>query len=252
MAKGTSQTEVTVNAAEIIRIINDPPKLEIGDNDLENAFWMMHPRYKFFKSLPMNAKLLDVGANQGGLSWWLDWGKPVRLDLTLYGIDLQRGEWSDRYAGWDVVDLDERAPEFPGIAFDSYLATHLIEHLNNPDDLFDYMSRAAAPNASVYLEWPSPKTMYFPPASSLREQGFDIQTFNFFDDSTHIRTYSHQDISQRLAQRGFSTLESGEITIGQVARDFLAQGRVRNDLTWRQIGLWCAVGWCDYVIARKY
>ena len=227
---------------DIVRLIEADAVLEISDDDLEKVFWGMHPRHAFVKALPIGARLLDIGANTGGLHFWLDYLGPHRKDISLYGVDLQRGQFAEAYAGWNVVNLDERSPSFPGVAFDAFLATHLIEHLKDPGKLFDYMATSSSSNAAVYLEWPAPKTKAFISSSVLRQRGFNIQTFNFFDDKTHIDAPQLQHVSDMLADRGFTTIAMGEIDLGAIAAEHLVRGRYADNLAWRQMGLWCAVG----------
>lgn len=235
---------------QVNSLIAGQPVLTIGDPELEALFWTMHPRYKFFKSLPLNAKMLDIGANDGGLHVWRDWGLPVRRDLEMYGIDLQRGQWADQYAGWEIVNLDESLPIFPGVRFDAFYATHLIEHIQDLDRLLAYIRGAAANNAQVFFEWPAPRTLTYPSANELRKQGFDIQTFNFFDDGTHLHTFSNAEVQKRLERNGFAVTEIGEIDMGLIAREYAVRGRLNGNPVWRQIGLWSATGWCNYVCAR--
>jgi hypothetical protein len=236
---------------EIEAMLSAQPALDVSDTDLEVLFWTMHPRFRFFKTVARDARLLDIGAANGGLYWWRIWSAPDRSDIEMYGADLIRGELADRYAAWDVVNLDERQPSFPGVKFNAFIATHVIEHLANLESLIDYVAAAAAPGATLYFEWPAPRTTRFMTADELRERGFDIQTFNFYDDSTHVVTYEHGDVAERLRRRGFAITEGGDIDLGVLAREHLVRGRTADNLVWRQFGLWCATGWCAYMIARK-
>jgi hypothetical protein len=52
----------------------------------------------------------------------------------------------------------------------------------------------------------------------------------------------------RLA--GFALIEGGEIDLGLLAQELAVRGKRLNELDWRQMGLWCATGWCNYVVAR--
>lgn len=233
-----------------LEIIKEDSHIHISDDKLETLFWEMHPRHAFFKTLPRGANLLDIGANDGALHYWKEWGNLHRPDLKLYGVDLNYGRLAHFYSGWDALNLDHRMPDFPGIKFDGFLATHLIEHLTNVDDLFAYMRQTAAPGARIYLEWPAPRTKRFPTASQLANAGFTIQTYNFFDDTTHIDTYSCEEVSGKLERNGFETQSSGYVDLGVVARELAIRGRIADNMSWRQMGIWCATGWCNYVLAK--
>lgn len=237
-------------AGEIERLISLGERLDISDDELELLFWRFYPRYRFIKTLPLDAALLDIGAGSGGLHLWAGWGSPPRHDLRFYGVDLQRGQWADRYADWQVADLDQGLPEF-STHFDAFLASHLIEHVASPLALIAAMRRQAATGARMYLEWPHPRSAGFPSAAELAKRGFVVQTVNFHDDHTHLRPLERSDVTEALAAEGFRTVEEGEIALGVLAEELMARGRRRDDLTWRQMGLWSRTGWCNYVIAER-
>lgn len=226
-----------------------PERLAMTDEALEESFWKFYPRFRFLKTLPMNAALLDIGAGSGGLSFWAEWGNPLRQDLTFYGVDLERGEHAGRYKDWRVANLDEGLPNF-GHPFQGFLASHLIEHVADPAALIAGMRAQSAPRARIYLEWPHPRTTGYPSSAAMRERGFDMQTFNFFDDGTHLRTPERREIEDVLGSQGFSVVESGEVWLGPIAEELMARGKRRDDMVWRQMGLWAATGWCNYIIAQ--
>ena len=41
------------------------PRLETSAQDLVELFWLAHPRFHFFKSLPWGWNVLDIGAGNG-------------------------------------------------------------------------------------------------------------------------------------------------------------------------------------------
>lgn len=180
---------------------------------------------------------------------WREWLPPSRRDIKFYGVDMFRGEFADKYEDWRVTNLDDGLPQF-NVPFDGFLASHLIEHIKSPGDLFTAMRRQAAPGARVYLEWPHPKTKNFPKVGELAAHGFSIQTLNFFDDCTHLATPERADVLTLLHDAGFEEVESGETSLGLLAEEVMIRGRRKNDMTWRQMGLWSATGWSNYVIAR--
>ena len=90
-----------------------------------------------------------------------------------------------------------------------------------------------------------------PSASQLtNEFDYRIQTLNFFDDHTHQKTLSRTDIHTALKRAGFRITESAEIELGALAQELIARGRSSNNLTFRQMGLWSAIGWTSMVVAR--
>ena len=234
----------------IYRLITVPERLPGDDNSVHDAFWHSYPRFRFFKTLPFGARLLDIGAGSGGLTFWRDWLHPLRTDIRLFGIDFARGEHAARYEGWWAGDLDTSVPDFGEQRFDGFLASHLIEHLASLPALVRYLASVAAPGARLYFEWPAPHTQDLPTASALAEQGFAIQTFNFMDDGSHRQTYALDEAAAHLAAEGFTVSERGETRLGILAEELMARGRRLDDLTWRQMGLWAAVGWSNYLVAE--
>lgn len=168
----------------VLSFIEGRLSLNLDDSTLELLFWTMHPRYKFLKSLSINAKVLDIGANSGGMHHWCEWGHPHRSDIALYGIGLHRGDLAYRYAGWEVVC----------------------------------------------------------------ERIFNIRTVNLFDDGTHSDTYELDDVRARPDRLGF---DSAEIDICQIARKHLITSRLRDNLSWCQMSLWCSTECCNCVAARR-
>src|ERR1051325_9886375 len=138
------------------------PRLDLDDDAPLELFWEFHPRYRFIKSLPWASNLLDLGAGDGGLAHWRGWGKPARPDLNLYGVDLRDGEHQGLYAGWETLDLDRQLPDFSGSRLNAFLATHLIEHLAEPEELIRWIAERVEAGSRIYLEWPNAETLHLP------------------------------------------------------------------------------------------
>ena len=234
----------------LYRLIAVPERLPGADDDVHDAFWRAYPRFRFFKTLAVGARLLDIGAGSGGLAYWRDWLHPMRPDLRLFGVDFSRGEHAGMYEGWWTGNLDAGLPDFGEQRFEGFLASHLIEHLASLPKLVRYLAGVAAPGARLYFEWPAPHTQALPPASELARRGFQVQTFNFMDDGTHQHTYALDEAAGIVQAEGFTVVERGETRLGALAEELLARGRRRDDLTWRQMGLWAAVGWSNYLVAE--
>ncbi len=226
-----------------------PAHLSMSDSDVAEALWQRHPRRQFLKALPVNAKLLDIGAGSGGLSFWRG-GKPERWDIQFYGTDFAVGEHHNNYVAWEATNLDERMPAFPGVQFDAFMASHVIEHLAAPETLIAYMAGVAAEGARVYFEWPAPKTVDFPSRDEFHAAtGCSLSTLNFYDDSTHRMPLEPALIAGMLEANGFAVVNGGEIELGEIAIEAMARGRDRNSDM--QTGLWCATGWATYLQAQR-
>jgi SAM-dependent methyltransferase len=233
----------------LVALVSQRERLRERDAKIWTAFWQSYPRFRFLKTVARDARLLDIGAGSGGLALWAKWLPPKRDDIVFHGVDLGRGEHAGLHRDWRVADLDAGLPDF-GAPFDAFHASHLIEHLRSPARLFADMRAQAAPGARVYLEWPHPRTQGFPRAAELAARGFAIQTLNFSDDDTHLATPAWAEVAHLLAEAGFAVVEGGEISLGLLAEEVAVRGRRRDELDWRQMGLWAATGWCNHIVAR--
>jgi hypothetical protein len=223
-------------------------RLDISDNDLLELFWQAHPRFQFFKTLPWDANMVDIGAAEGGLAQWKSWGKPLRPDLKLYGVDLNIGQYSDLYAAWEAINLDERLPKFPGIKLNGFYTTHLIEYLARPDRLIKWIAGRAEPGAGVYIEWPNPTSADLPKREELLEQGIEVITSNFWDDATHKNAPDLTTVSGWLAECGLTVISSGIIDLGMIGEELFVRA---IDPGTRSMGYWSMTNFSLYAVAAK-
>jgi hypothetical protein len=220
-----------------------PVHMSLSDAEIEKRFWQCHPRWHFIKGLGPDAKMLDIGAGKGLLSYWRD-------GRTMWGVDFRVGEHSAKYAGWAAINLDIEKPNFPGVLFDAFYASHLIEHLVSIEDLVRYFDDVATDNAKVYFEWPAPKTALFPTRGQFyAATGHKVSTLNFFDDGSHKQIVEPEMATEILGRYGFKVLKGGEIDTGQIAVEHMARAREKGgDM---QAPLWCATGWAYHIVAQR-
>jgi SAM-dependent methyltransferase len=223
----------------------------LSPNELGQLYWTFHPRFRFFKSVPANARLLDIGANNGGLSQWRKWQSPDRSDISMYGVDLSRGEFADNYAGWESQNLDEAMPRFPGVTFDAVLCSHLIEHIQRPQDLFGWLGTRTRPGARCYFEWPNLTSLSLPPRGDLAEAGWNVMISNFHDDYTHRELKSLDDVAAMMADAGFTIIERGVVDAGYLTDQLIDAGDVYGDDQLSLQGFWSATHWSTYFIALR-
>ena len=223
-------------------------RLALSDGELLEVFWQAHPRLRFFKSLPWGCNVLDIGAGNGGLAHWRGWLKPDRADLSLYGVDRNAGEYRELYAGWETVDLDRKMPEFPGVAFDGTLVSHLIEYLAAPESLIAWLGERAAPGARVYFEWTGPGARELPTREQLKQHGIEVLTSNFMDDREHEQAPELARMGEWLADSGFEVVASGAVDLGLLGEELFARGADRDA---RSMGYWSLTRSSLYMLAIK-
>ncbi len=239
-------------------------ELEIGDlrfsipdepgfsrEELIHFYWNFHPRFRFFKTLSPNSKLLDIGAGEGNLVYWKTWSSPGRSDIEMYALDLKRGTQFDSYKDFQICNLDAEPIKFRDGLFDAVLMSHVLEHIKDEKRLIGQIRRVLKPGGAVYMEIPAPATTAYPSRTSLAEKGIRVSILNFFDDLTHLRTFGLEEFSALVAGAGFGLIETGVIRNSLIEDDMLSYGIKANDQQMTTYALWSKLKWAQYVIAEK-
>lgn len=231
--------------------VSFPLNLKYRDRrELLAEYWAFHPRFRFFKTAKLNAKIADLGAATGGMPGWRTWEKPARKDLKLYAVDQKPNDAYHAYDGFDIVDLGTERTRFEDGFFDGFILSHLIEHVPDRSHLFGEVARLSAPQAVVYVEWPTLASAHAVPREVLLKIGIDASTVNFFDDATHLHPVSSETTLRELKAAGFECIEQGEIRNEYLQNELFAcayRNKERNMMTY---ALWLAFGFAEYVIAR--
>lgn len=166
-----------------------------------------HPRYKFLRR--QHGKVLDIGCGDGGLGNYLNWPETLN-DLEMYGCDLDSKSkvpsGYTQYLGGGYQEISS-LKSFTGIT-----AIHLIEHLPNLQDFFDFLSTATE-GTELYLEWPDLASCIFPTTETIQKnisRGDLIMTSNYFDDDTHLppRPPTPKEVQELLENSGFEVIDS--------------------------------------------
>jgi SAM-dependent methyltransferase len=220
-------------------------------NSLLDQYWYYHPRFRFLKTLPRNAKLLDIGANTGGLAYWRKKASPDRGDIEMYAVDLKEGVNFRNYKDFQLCNIETSKLKYPDEYFDGIVMSHVIEHLKNPDFALSEISRTLKTQGRIYLECPTPETLTYANRSEFRKIGHDVSTMNFFDDPTHIKTYTLHNLAKLGVPHGLKILESGIIENKFLEPELLYSGARMKDTRLLTYGLWSKLRWAQYMIAEK-
>jgi SAM-dependent methyltransferase len=136
-------------------------------------------REAFILSLPLNARLLDVGCGNNSPRRL----KILRPDIFYVGIDVQDyRQDSDSKAAADLYLLVDKNNFLGAIdselgGSDGIISAHNLEHCERRDDVLASMCRALKPGGSLYLAFPCEASVGYP-----RRKG----TLNYYDDPTHL------------------------------------------------------------------
>jgi hypothetical protein len=169
----------------------------------------------------------------------------------MYGVDLASGEFSHLYAGWESVNLGDAMPSFPGVIFDSFLCSHLIEHIERPEELIGSMANKSIPGARLYLEWPNVTSLSLPSRSELMQGGWPVMISNLHDDDIHIRLKSLEEISELVTSSGFEIVEGGIIDASDLTDQLIDMGHSLDDAWMTLASLWSLTHWATYLIAAR-
>jgi SAM-dependent methyltransferase len=226
------------------------PVMEEGEL-LEN-FHRQHPSKVFLRSLPRGARVLDIGAGDGGLSNFKQWPSPGRPDLKLYAFSLEKGRLFDQFDGYELGNWNTTRPSFGGMKFDAIHCANFIEHIDDPKSVLDWAAQNLEPWGRLYIEWPSDDSQFWPNLKELHELGFDCVIGNYFDDPTHKHHLPTTEmVESTLTANGFAVESRGIINMPILADELLNHYRAKDDVVSLQLAYWLKTGWIQYMVAQN-
>jgi hypothetical protein len=190
--------------------------------------------------------ILDVGAGNHSASLTKRWFPLCRyhgLDRTnIFLEDKNDAISTDAYFVLDLTKLS--FDEIPDNYYDVLMLSHVIEHLRNGDQVIARLLPKLRKNGVVYIEFPSPRSVHLP---SMRG------TLNFYDDETHVRLYSTDEVSAVLVQNGCKILKAGkrrDRTRILLLPFWMIHAKIRHGYIPGSV-FWDLLGFADYVFAEK-
>jgi SAM-dependent methyltransferase len=206
------------------------------------------PKIKILKKTFGNRqfKVLDVGAGNQSASHL----KKFFPNAEYHGLDKTKSynnTTSDfkLMARFYEIDLEsENDAEIEDNAFDAIIITHVIEHLPAAHLSLQRMYRKLKPGGIMYVEWPHPRSLKLPSMKN---------SLNFYDDPTHVRVYTTEEILKT-----FSTLNANALSFGTVL-DFPTILFFPIILTYRLLkrgyihgpDFWYVIGFATHVLIKK-
>lgn len=146
--------------------------------------------------------LLDVGAGNHSASAAKRWFPRCHYS----GIDRDRDYNNDPadFAAMDeFFELDLTRLELdavPNGRYDAILMAHVIEHLHNGDDVVRALIPKLRPGGVICIEFPGKRSLRLP-----RMRG----TLNFYDDPTHVRLFTADEVGALLRECGLRVTRAG-------------------------------------------
>jgi hypothetical protein len=199
---------------------------------------------KIFAAKKFN--LLDVGAGNHSASKT----KKLFPECEYYGIDLNRhfnNDESDFAAMKSFYEMDLTLLQFDSIPdnhFDFIRMTHIIEHLSNGDKVIMGLLPKLKKRGYIYLEYPGQKSTKLPSMTG---------TLNFYDDPTHVRIYSVDELSALLKGSNCTILSSGirRSWIFLLALPFRVGANLLRAKKPQGNMFWDLLGFAEFVLAQK-
>jgi SAM-dependent methyltransferase len=220
---------------------------------LIERYWQFHPRFKSFKIFPkQGANVLDIGSGSGGLFFWKESLEPKRNDLRMTALDLQKGQYFDKYNDYVLVNLDIAELPFRPESYDYIFLSHLIEHVKDWKLLMRKCNRVLKSGGIMYIETPSKHTVDLPSRDFYKRKGFPCTTINFLDDHTHTATVDIDEVNTFVNDEfDIIAVEKGYCTSPLLENTLLSFGYQSQDLELTQYGLWSKLMFSSYGIFQK-
>ena len=200
--------------------------------------------HRRFGSRPF--RLLDVGAGNHSASVAKRWFP----NCHYAGIDRDRHYQNDAadFAAMDeFFELDLTQLDFariPDSSYDVLLLAHVIEHLENGDQVLRALVPKLRPGGMIYVEFPGPQSLHFP-----SKRG----TLNFYDDDTHVRVFDANQVAGILRECGMEVVRAGtrRDPVGILFLPVLALRAKRKHGYVPGGVLWDLFGFADQVLAVR-
>jgi SAM-dependent methyltransferase len=203
-------------------------------------------RAHFVDALPRGGRLLDLGSSDGGT---LGHFAELRPDLALSAADLEgHPEKYPPKTDFKRADFDKDVFPWPDESFEGITCMHVVEHLQDPAHLMRESRRLLKPGGKLYVETPAPWTVS---AKSATGEAKGRVTVNFFDDPTHVRPVSVDDMTRMAVASGFHEVRSGVSKNLVFAAAYPLLRLLRPHSRSRYVAQLHFTGWSVFVIASK-
>lgn len=190
--------------------------------------------------------LLDVGAGNRSASKT----KTLFPACKYYGLDLNKNtnyiesdfHQMEKFYEIDLTLLNYN--EIPDNFFDYINMAHVIEHLHNGDQVLPLLINKLKKGGFFYIEYPGKKSLTLPKMNG---------TLNFYDDPTHVRVYSVDELSIIFKENYCNVLKSGTrrniyyllATPFRMIITFIQTGKMRGNI------FWDILGFAEYLYVQK-
>jgi len=208
-------------------------------------------RNRFIFQLKTKASLLDIGCGAGGvLKVFLQY----RNDLQITGLDTQDfSKQVPEQVRFVRLNADSGRLPFDDNSFDAVTVIHLVEHIENVENLLKEIIRILKPSGRFYIETPDAKTLNYPKFEFLFKDKSG-GPLNFYDDTTHLKPVS-KDFMHNIMVK----INAVEITKGHyrnllyclISPLLMILGVIMRKRRWFVVGFQHLSGWSVYWTGKK-
>lgn len=212
---------------------------------------MKRPLNRIFDDVPVNGRLLDVGCM--GFVQIATAARNGRTDLQHFGVDFVDPD-GELPAGFTFVkaDLAKEPLPFDDDFFDVVVASHVIEHLEDPVGLIRECVRVCSPGGIIYLEAPSERSAMMP---SMPFHWDRFHSLSFYDDPTHIsRPWTPQAFFRLARLLGCDPVDTRHIVSWPhrlLAPILIPLALILRDARNLEYWSWLIIGWSCCIVMRK-
>lgn len=189
--------------------------------------------------------MLDLGSSDGETLCHM---AELRPDLAFASVDIAgRPGRTPPNTTFAKCNLESDQLPWPDSSFDAITCMHVVEHLRTMTNLWSEVARLLKPGGRIYVETPGPESVKTPsPPVSLRGK----ITLNFYDDPTHIRPVSIDELENAARNVGLRATNTGRSRnwIFAAAYPVLSLAGVTRK---RYVAKLHWLGWSAYLIAEK-
>jgi len=142
------------------------------------------PLAAVIRALPADAQVMDYGCF--GWTVYATAKMLGRHDVRHSGTDIAPPPQVPEGADFFLTDIQTNKIDCTDDAFDLVVASHVLEHVAQPIDLFAELVRICKPGGRIYIETPSDRSAHVKASSDPEGHAF----LSFWDDPTHVRPWT--------------------------------------------------------------
>ena len=154
------------------------------------------------RSIPVDARILEVGSGAHGLIFFFDGGDRV-------GVDPLADEYRDLFPAWQdeaktIAALGEHLP-FPDASFDIVLCDNVVDHAENPRAIAAELTRVLRPGGLLYFTVNIHHPLYHLAANAhaaWRAIVVPVEITPFADHTVHLTLGAARDLFAGLPLTG--------------------------------------------------